>query len=518
MPWTMNSNIIGNQTCTQFLNTGADQLLPTTAYQTSPFINSNTTQSQTITFTQFSTLTKTDSVNTATLSASASSTLSVSFTSLDTNIATVSGTTLVAHTAGTVVLQANQTGNATYDPATPAYCYFTISLYNTYTGPNTYIQNPSTIQVTSAKNYLNSYTITVDDCRYTQYTGISYGYGTGFHGAVLVGNVSGYDSSSAPITNYSDAPISVSFNIPHANTNHSYSVYKRNGTSLIDPQPAGYPVALTYSAGEWTGLMSSLSDIVVIDSNPPSGIAGGDPYIMSVKRVKTLLPNTWKRVRLFETIDMTVVANCDFLQNSVVAGLHYINKARKECMAIDPTKHKWTTDITYVVSIEFIHKYNKEKKLVVDTLTGSIMSDSSKLLYEKIKSDNKGLYSITHNGYYPPVNTNKFLIHFKEGYMVVTIDNFWDDINFIELFLNETNYNLYTGELIEHSESNLLESTLEVLDVDSKDAAECVDSDDYKQSSTESRLDSEDPLESVIEYTPNIVNEYAFELVDMETD
>lgn len=464
MPWTMNSNIVGNQTCTQFLNTGSDQLLPTNAYQTSPFINNNTTQSQTITFTAFSSLIKTDSTNTATLTANSSSGLSVLFESTDTNIAIVTGNTLTALTAGLVVIKAGQAGNSTYDPATPAYCYFTISLQKEYTGPNTYIEHPPVVQLSCMKNYLKSYSVTVNDIRYTQYTGVSYGFGTGFHGAALVGNISGYDSNNSPVTNYSDAPITVSFTMSHADTSHVYKIYKTSGQTVIDPQPSGYPVTLEYSSGKWVGYMTSLSDIVVLDTTPPTGIAGGDPYIMSIKKVKTLIPNNWRRVRMLETNNLTIVANCDFLQENIIAGLHYINKAKKECMLIDPTRHKWTTDITYITSLEFIHK-NSDKKLIINTLTGSIVHDNSKILYEQITS-NKGLYSITHCGHYPSVNIHKFLVHFDEGHVVITVDNFWDDINFIELFL--TGFNLdqkhdptilesYKGELIEHSIDNMIE-------------------------------------------------------------
>lgn len=475
MTWTKNSFIIGNVTCTQFQNSGPDELNPQTAYQTTPFINSNTTTSQDITFNYFDSLTKTDSVNTKVLSATASSGLTVTLTSLDTNIATITGgNTLNAINAGKVYIQATQAGNGTYDPATPIICVFTITLSKTQVGPNSYIQFPTTITTTSTKPYLKQMTIALNDIRYTQYSGISYGYATGFHGAAAVGSISAIDKDDNPITDFTSDPISVSVNMAQANTSHVYKIYKRSGTTVIDPQPTGYPVTLTYVSGTtWTGTMTSLSDIVILDETPPAGNAGGDPYIISVKKIKTLLPNSWKRISLLKSNTLDIIANCEFLPKEITSQLHYINKNKNVCMPIDPDKHKWVRDLTYITTIEFI---KNNEKLIIDTITGQIVYDNSNILYEKINSK-YGLFSITHQGYYPHVSFRKYVFYIDGGSVALSIDNYWDDVNYIELFLDDNNYDSYTGELIEHNVNNaLLIDTDDRTDISAADMSDVIKS------------------------------------------
>lgn len=72
-------------------------------------------ESQTITFGALDAKTYGDS--TFTLSATASSGLTVSFSSLNTDVATVDGTTVTIVGAGTATIRASQAGNATYDAA-----------------------------------------------------------------------------------------------------------------------------------------------------------------------------------------------------------------------------------------------------------------------------------------------------------------------------------------------------------------------------------------------------------------
>jgi hypothetical protein len=73
-------------------------------------------QAQTITFPAIAALKVGE---TGTLAATASSGLAVTYSSSDTNIAQISGTTVVAIGPGTVTITANQAGNATYAAATP---------------------------------------------------------------------------------------------------------------------------------------------------------------------------------------------------------------------------------------------------------------------------------------------------------------------------------------------------------------------------------------------------------------
>lgn len=455
MTWTKNGYIIGNETCTQFQNTVQDELNPQTAYQTAPFINTNTTTSQTITFNYFDTMTYTTLSNTKVVTATASSGLTVTLESLDINIATITGGfTINAHTAGRVFIKATQAGNSTYDPATPIYCIFDITFQEVKTGPTGKIASPIVITTTCALPYLKQIAITIDDIRYTKYSGISYGWATGFHGSATIGSISAIDKDDIPITSFTSNPINITINMANADTSHPYKIYKRINTALEDPQPVGYPVTLTYQSGNnWTGSMTALSDIIVLDENPPTGNAGGDPYIISVKKIKTLLPNDWKTVTLLKTDTTHIIAHCEYLTDDIMHGLHYINKNQQACLLINPELHKWVRDITYITSIDVIQN---DKKLVVNTIDGQIISDNSSILYEKVSSK-YGLYSLTHHGYYPPVSFKKYVFHFDEGSITLSIDNFWDDINFIELYMNDTEYDKYSGELIEHNENNKIE-------------------------------------------------------------
>jgi hypothetical protein len=460
MTWTINTAIIGTSTCTQFKNAGADELNPQTAYSTTPFITSNTTTSQFITFANFDTLTKTQSVSTKTLVATSTSGLTVSFTSLNTSIATITGgNTLNALTSGTVSIVASQAGNGTYDAATPITCIFTITIEQEQPGPTGKLEVPLEITANTSKSNVKNITVSIQDIRYTQYSGISYGYATGFHGSSMVGSITCTDGSDNPITDFSDNPLNITISMSNANPAHVYKIWKRSGSTVIDPQPTGYPVTLTYQSGyNWTASMTSLSDIVILDDTPPAGNAGGDPYIISVKKIKTLLPNEWSKVNLLDTENTHIIANCEFISQEIISNLHYINKNKKECVQIDPSIHKWVKDLTYITSLEFINK-KTNKKLIFDTIDGSILLDNSGFLYESVTDNKYGLFSITHFGYYPHVNFKKYLVHFDEGHLAISIDNFWDDINYIQLFIHNDDYSNFTGELINHDESNAIEKS-----------------------------------------------------------
>ena len=454
MSWSKDPNVTGNIICTQFTNTVQDELNPQTAYQTTPFINDNTTLTQEISFAYFDNLLKTQSINTKLFSPSSTSNLPVTLTSSNNDVATISGNTLTALTTGNIYITATQDGDGTYDPATPVICVFNINIEYTQVGPSGKIEYPIEVSTYTSKQNIASFIITINDIKYTNYSGISYGFATGFHGSAMIGSINCFDGNGSNVTDFSDIPINLTVSMANANTSHSYSVYKRNGSVLFDPQPVGYPVSLTYVSGtNWTGTLTQLSDIIILDENPPAGNAGGDPYIVSVKKIKTLLPNEWKTVRLLETDTISIIANCEFLDKKIMSNLHYINKSKQRCIQIDPSKHKWVKDLTYITTLDLIDK-NTNKKLVMDTLQGNIIQDNSSFLYELLSHSRYGLYSITHHGHYPKAAFKKYIIHFDEGYIVVSIDNYWDDINFIELFLHDKNYNLYTGELIEHDENN----------------------------------------------------------------
>ena len=456
MTWTKNSSILGTATCTQFQNTAQDQLNPQTLYSTSPFINDNTTQFQTITFDYFKTQTISTVGSVIVMDATTSSGLQISYQSSDTAVASISGSNVTIHSAGVINITASQSGNATYNAAVPIICQLTITLSIQITGPSTYLSIPQTMKASTSKSSIVNISTNINDIRYTHSSGVAYGYATGFRGAVLMGSITATDISSSQVTDFSTHPVTISLYLPNSNTNNTLQIHKYDNGQLIAPQPSGYPVTLTYNSGNnlWTGTMTSLSNIVVLDQNPPSGTAGGDPYIISTKKVKTLLPNTWKKILLFKSDTTQVIANCDFITKNIINNLHYINKKQEEALPINVNHHKWVTDYTYILSIEFIN--NDDEKLIIDTITGDIIYDSSKFLYEKITDNLVGLFSITHGGYYPARKLQRYSIHLNEGFITISIDNYWDDINDIKLYLHDSTNTTYSGELIEHSESNLI--------------------------------------------------------------
>lgn len=458
MSWTKDPGIIGNAICTQFKNTVNNMLYPITAYSTSPFINDNTTLTQYITYNSFNTITVSSFPYDASslLNATSSSLLTVSYNALDPIVATINTNTLTLKTAGVVNIQITQNGNAQYDSANPITSQLTIVYNYQISSPNTYYVSPFIISLNSSYQYLTNFIVNIQDIRYTKNSSIAYGYSTGFRGSILLGEITASDYNNNQITDFGVSPITIYWTLPNANINNILKIYKRTGTTLLNNQ-TGYPSQLTYNslASNWNSVMTNLSEIVIIDQTPPSGTAGGDPYIMSIDRVKTLLPNNWNEVVLLNCNNVKVIAKCGFIDSTAINRLHYINKAKNESMKINPNNHKWVVDITYIKNIEFIDIRNN--KLIIDTVNGNIVQDNSSFIYEYFKNDinEPGLYSMTHGGFYPAINLIKYVIYFDEGYIIIIIDNYWDDINYIELFLNNSNHT-YFGELIEHSEKNLI--------------------------------------------------------------
>lgn len=456
MSWVIDENIIGNESCTQFKNTSQDELNPQTAYMTSPFIiTTDVKTDQTITFNSSDTLIITNTNNKKNLTAVASSNLLITYKSYNNNIATIYNNSFInAIITGIVNIEASQNGDINYNPADTVICTFTITYNFVKTGLVGILEYPIVITLYIDKPNIKTINVNIDEVEYTQFSGISYTWRSGFHGASMIGSITCLDSNNIPVTDFTDYPINITISMANANTLHSYKIWKRNGIYLLNPQPDGYPVTLTYQSGfDWTGTMTNLSDIVILDDTPPVGDGGGDPYIVSVKKIKTLLPNEWRRVKLLETDSILIIANCNLLNKEVISNLHYINNKKQVCLSYDPNMYKWARTTTYILSIEFIDKQTDEK-LILDTINSEILSNNSKIIYEKIMNNDKGLYSITHNYYYPLIEFNEYILYFNEGRLVISIDKYWDDINHIQLFLNDSNYEKYSGELIEHNKLN----------------------------------------------------------------
>jgi hypothetical protein len=96
---------------------------------------------------------------------------------------------------------------------------------------------------------------------------------------------------------------------------------------------------------------------------------------------------------------------------------------------------------------------------VFDTITGFVKFDNSTIIYHK---SDVPLYSTTFDIKYPPKNLVAFDIDLDTDVMVISVDNFWDDVNSIKLFthgcINNRDGSLrISGELVRHSEENRLE-------------------------------------------------------------
>jgi len=179
---------------------------------------------------------------------------------------------------------------------------------------------------------------------------------------------------------------------------------------------------------------------------------GGDPHIMDVYGNKTTLPNDWFRFVLYMSDKITVVAKAEFIGNWLLTNkTHYLlDSDPNSVQLIDIYKDFWVTNFTYITEI-VVSKNNK--CLVFDTITGFIKSDNSTIMYKKTDVP---LLSLTHGCKYPAKRLIAFEIDLESDIMVISVDNYWDDINSIRLFPRGS-ISGKSGELIKHSEENKLE-------------------------------------------------------------
>lgn len=389
------------------------------------------------------------------LNASATSGLAVSYSSSDSNVVLISGSSFIIKGVGSATITASQAGDLEYNAAPNVNRVQNILAVNEQqTGPDTYLTIP--ITVTAATNELvSSININIIDIRYTTSSGVGYGLDTGFTGTVSRLNISALDPSNVPITDFSSNPLILNLDLPNANPSNELKLYKLvTGTNnLMVPQPPGYPVTLTYLSGTlWTGQLISLSDYIILDSTPPGGIAGGDPHIINIYNKKVTIPNEWKYVKLYQKDDIQVNAKCDFISEEIMNNLHRYNLAN-QIEKINPIKHKYVKDWTFITELD-IYK-NNELLLKWD------MVNDREIINKGISVDNqegKGLFSLTHKKPYPPKNSGSHIVYLNNNnFLTFTIDNFWDDINNVNLVFYEVNKDGYSGEFFEHSINNKLE-------------------------------------------------------------
>jgi hypothetical protein len=179
---------------------------------------------------------------------------------------------------------------------------------------------------------------------------------------------------------------------------------------------------------------------------------GGDPHIIDIYGNKTTLSNDWFRFVLYMSDTITVVAKAEFIGNWLLTNkTHYLlDSDPNNIQLIDIYKDFWVTNFTYITEI-IISKNNR--CLVFDTITGFVKSDNSSIMYKKSDAP---LLSLTHGIKYPPKKLIAFEIDLEPDIMVISVDNYWDDINCCRMYPRGSIGNK-TGELIRHSDINKLE-------------------------------------------------------------
>jgi len=222
--------------------------------------------------------------------------------------------------------------------------------------------------------------------------------------------------------------------------------------TLMNPQPANFPVTLTYTGASnaWTCELRSLSDFVVQDETPPVGLSGGDPHIRPIlsKRVITL-PNQWKLVKLYESNNFLVTAETQVMNSDIISNMHEMNGEK-----INVIKHKYIVNHTYFVNVK-IYKDNEEC-LHINMVNGKIEYDNAKIIYDKNTS--VSLYSLIHEKYYKNMNACSYTVYLNNSNRLeLTVDPHWVDLNSVGLYINDMKkINAYKGELIYHDVDNCL--------------------------------------------------------------
>lgn len=252
---------------------------------------------------------------------------------------------------------------------------------------------------------------------------------------------------------------------------NNYQSLTQTGSVLIDaPVPVTVPLTQKFNTYDNTGNFSLRADYTgninftqQTANVSPADLAsstivvysaggGGDPHIMDVYGNKVTLSNDWFRFILYMSNKITVVAKAEFIGNWLLTNkTHYLlDSDPNNIQVIDIYKDFWVTNFTYITEIT-ISKDNK--CLVFDTITGFIKSDNSTIMYKK---SDVPLLSLTHGCKYPARKLVAFEVDLEPDKLVISVDNYWDDVNFIKLLPRES-ISGKIGELIKHSEENKLE-------------------------------------------------------------
>ena len=335
--------------------------------------------------------------------------------------------------------------------------------FTNYLGSTKYLNFPIALapSVSDAAGVAN-FQMNIDDFNYSAREGICYGVNVGVIGLVAGFTLNAFDAFTNNITNFSSNNITLNLTLPHANpVNSPLKIYKRQNNAsfaLLDPQPPGYPANVTYVGGNtWTTSLVSLSSYIIQDPGSAGAAAGGDPHLKQVDVKQLTLPNDWEYIKLYECDNIKVCGKTEFINEDIINKLHRKNKKDNSIVTLDKNnfRDKYVKRYTYFTELDIYN--NNELCIKLDTMNGKIKYNNSKMFIDNISNSKAGIYSLTHHTNYEPKNYIEYCIQLYNGdYLKVGIDNFWDDINSLELFLNKNNKKEYKGEFFNHTIENLI--------------------------------------------------------------
>ena len=181
--------------------------------------------------------------------------------------------------------------------------------------------------------------------------------------------------------------------------------------------------------------------------------AFGDPHIKPLYGEPILLDNSWKYCKLYynNNENIMVIGECNKLNQSTINLLHKIENNKIVKLTNYDTYVKKYTYFTYI----YVFK-NNCLQTMISMINGDIIYDNKLITkIDILSAENQGIYSLTHNKYYPPKNLIKYKIKLDIACdLLVDIDNYWDEMNNVYLSNNLANINNISGELITHNKSN----------------------------------------------------------------
>lgn len=283
---------------------------------------------------------------------------------------------------------------------------------------------------------------------------------------VLTASFNALDASGNILTDFTTAPVVTEIDIPHANTSSTLKLFKLNdsGTVLV-PQPTGYPKTFTYNSatGLWRGSLTAFSDYAFVDigqGTTSESTGGGDPHVRTIDGVYTLLPNSWKRVRMYEKGDTKVIAKCKFAPEWLLDNMHILCENGDVCTLTQNYRKQWLAEnLTYMYELEL---YEKDRLCMrIDLFSGKVIHNNG--VFEITTPKHPwGLYSITSKERYPPSSAySSFDIAINDDgdYISVDVDPFWDDVNNVTFHSKSEAKKFgaeYRGEFFKHSVYNNL--------------------------------------------------------------